>query len=82
MRPNPNENPNPNQDNKMNTNTPLRAAAADFVRQAGYTGYDVKLKESISAHKSGSSAYDVFVREPGAKRGRCIGSMLLKVIYA
>jgi hypothetical protein len=61
-----------------NNMTPLRQAAFNFAIQAGYRhGFDIKLKE----HR-GASAYDVFVRKAGAKRGKCIGAILLRAVYA
>jgi hypothetical protein len=56
--------------------TPLRMAAFQFAASAGYTGYEVRLAES----KRGS-AYDVFVRMPGAVRGKKIGAILLRMVY-
>jgi len=53
--------------------TPLRANGHLFAAAAGYALCEVKLRE----HKgSAVFAYDVFVREPGAKRGKKIGSLL------
>ena len=53
--------------------TPLRASAHIFADAAGYRGFEVKVKES---KESPHCAWDVFVREPSAARGKKIGAMI------
>ncbi len=55
------------------TMTPLRRNALLFAIGAGFAGFDIKIKENRGAQVP---AWDVFVRAPTAKRGRCIGAML------
>ncbi len=53
--------------------TPLRQFAIDFAMQAGYINAHIKIKECA---KAGVFAYDVYVRVPGATRGKHIGSVI------
>jgi hypothetical protein len=62
--------------------TPLRASGHLFAAAAGYAGCAVKMVESKAAHAAGAFAYDVFVREPGATRGKKIGSMIERALEA
>lgn len=67
--------------------TPLRLAAINLVFMAGYpihnrfSGCEFKLSENKAASKAGNSAYDVYVKMPGWKRGKCLGSVMLKAVY-
>jgi hypothetical protein len=60
--------------------TPLRVAAFALAASAGFPAHDVKLRENRAAPRT-NPAYDVLVRAPGARRGRCIGAVLLWAVY-
>lgn len=51
---------------------PLAASAHRFALAAGYEGHEVKIK----AHQHARHAYNVYVRQVGQTRGKCIGSLL------
>jgi hypothetical protein len=61
--------------------TPLRRAAAQFVIAAGYYEAEWRILENPLASKAKNPAYSIYVRALGAKRGKCIGAILLRSIY-
>jgi hypothetical protein len=53
-----------------------------FAAEAGYVGFDVKVKENAVAARNRCPAWDVFVREVGATRGKKVGTMLIAACEA
>jgi hypothetical protein len=61
--------------------SPLQQAARQFAIAAGYREGEWKLLENPLASKAKNPAYSIYVRALGAKRGKCIGAIMLRSIY-
>lgn len=62
--------------------TPLRASAHLFAADAGHTGGYVKIIESKQAAGKHVIGWDVYVKDIGAAKGKCIGTMLQRACDA
>ena len=51
----------------------LRLLADQFAILAGFDTFEVKIVENKSASDKYVWAYNIFVRKPGSKRGKCVG---------